>query len=221
MATFKPFHPSARPAGRGITIGTPRLYDLSGNLFFFGMRRRAYRTLLEAAEVRSGDDVLDVGCGPGYFTRMLALPAGSSGSATGLDAAPEMVEYATHKARSLDNCSFRTGSAEELPFTDGSFDVVVSSLMLHHLPDETRLTAVFEMKRVLRGGGRLLLADFSIPERGIWHVVGSVTGHSRAQAHMMRRVSPLEPLVSEAGFIDLRSGDTPPWLHYVRATKAA
>jgi SAM-dependent methyltransferase len=87
--------------------------------------------------------------------------------------------------------------------------------MMHHIPDELRLQAVREMRRVLRPGGTLVLADFTIPERGGWRLIASITGHDA----MQRRVSPPEPLVTEAGFADLRSGDAKPWLHYVRATK--
>jgi trans-aconitate methyltransferase len=85
------FHPSSRPAGRGITIGTPRFYDLSAALPFFGSRRRAYGTLLAAGAVRRGDRVLEVGCGPGYFARMLAEAVGPDGSVVGIDAAPASV----------------------------------------------------------------------------------------------------------------------------------
>jgi ubiquinone/menaquinone biosynthesis C-methylase UbiE len=207
----KLFHPSSRPAGHGITIGTPRLYDLSAALLF--RRRRSYRGLLAAGDVQRGARVLDVGCGPGYFARMLAEAVGPEGSVSGIDAAPEMIEYANRKARRLSNCSFQTGTAESLAFPEAAFDVVVSSLMMHHLPEEGRLGAVREMQRVLRPGGTLLLADFRMPQRGVWHLVASLTGH----AAMQRRVPPLEPLVAEAGFTELRSGDAPPWLHYVRA----
>ena len=173
---------------------------------------------MAAAGVKAGDRVLDVGCGPGYFVRMLAEAIGPTGSAVGIDAAPEMIDYARRKARHLSNCRFGSGSAEALPFPDASFDVVVSSLMLHHLPDELRLQAAAEMKRVLRPGGAVLLADFTIPERGAWHVLAAITGHAGGQ--MIRRVSPLEPLVAEAGFTGPISGEAPPWLHYVRAIKA-
>jgi trans-aconitate methyltransferase len=88
MKESRLFHPSSRAAGHGITIGTPRLYDLSANLIFVGTRRRSYRKLLEAAGVQSGDRTLDIGCGPGYFTRMLAETVGPAGSAVGIDAAP-------------------------------------------------------------------------------------------------------------------------------------
>jgi ubiquinone/menaquinone biosynthesis C-methylase UbiE len=209
------FHPSSRPSGQGITIGTPRFYDLSAGLLFGGTRRRSYRRLMEAAGVQRGDRALDVGCGPGYFVRMLAEAVSPMGFAVGIDAAPEMVEYASRKASRLSNCSFQAGTADALPFPDASFDVVVSSLMMHHLPDEVRLPAVCEMKRVLRPGGTLLLADFTIPEKGGWHIVAVLTGH--VGGDMVRRVSPLEPLVGEAGFAKLQSGDVAPWLHYVRA----
>ena len=210
----KLFHPSSRPAGHGATIGTPRLYDLSAALLFGG-RRRSYGKLLAAGGVGPGDRVLDIGCGPGYFARMLAEAVGTEGTVVGIDAAPEMIDYASRKAHRLSNCRFQSGTAESLAFPDAAFDLVVSSLMMHHLPDEVRHQAVREMRRVLRPGGTLLLADFTIPERGGWRLVASITGH----ASMQRRVSPLEPLVAEADFTELRSGDAPPWLHYVRATK--
>ena len=207
------FHPSSRPAGHGITIGTPRSYDLSAALFFGG-RRRSYRTLLAAGRLQRGARVLDVGCGPGYFARMLAEAVGPEGSVVGIDAAPEMTEYASRKARRLSNCRFQPGTAEALAFPEAAFDVIVSSLVMHHLPEEGRLRAVREMRRVLRPGGTLLLAEFAIPERGVWRLVASLTGH----AAMRGRVPPLEPLVAEAGLTELRSGDAPPWLHYVSAT---
>src|ERR1700687_5804040 len=125
---------------------------------------------------------------------------------------PRITESASRKARRLANCKFETGAAETLAFPESSFDVVVSSLMMHHIPSELRLQAVREMRRVLRPGGVLLLSDFSIPERGGWHLVGSITGHSGDK--WRRRMTPLESLVAGADFTEMRSGDAPPWLHY-------
>src|SRR2546427_4967101 len=130
MTQSKLFHPSTRPSGHGITIGTPRFYDLSAAVLFGGTRRRSYRRLLLAARVQPGDRVLDVGCGPGFFARMLTKTVGPEGSVVGIDAAPEMIEYAGQKARRLANCRFQPGAAESLAFPDASFDVVVSSLMM-------------------------------------------------------------------------------------------
>ncbi len=89
---------------------------------------------------------------------------------------------------------------------------------MHHLAEDGRLPAVREMRRVLRPGGTLLLAEFAIPERGFWRAVASLTGHARG---IERKVPRLEPLISAAGFEALRSGEAPPWLHYVAATKPA
>ena len=225
MSKSKLFRPSARPAGRGITIGTPRSYDLLTPLFFFGRRRRAYRELLEAAGVHQGDRVPDVGCGPGYFVGMLAEAVGQEGSVIGIDAAPEMIEYANRKSgRIISSCAFQVGTVESLPFPDDSFDVVVSSLMVHHLPEEGRAEAIREMRRVLRPGGTLLVADFKIPEHGIWGFLARITRHSGhgsspTQRAMLARVSPLEPIMLEAGFRELRTGDARPWLHFVAAEK--
>jgi ubiquinone/menaquinone biosynthesis C-methylase UbiE len=210
-------HPSSRPAGHGITIGTPWFYDVSTALLFGGARLRSYRQLLAAGGVQPDDRVLDIGCGPGFFARMLAEAVGPQGYVVGIDAAPEMIDYASRKARRLSNCRFQSGTAESLAFPDAAFDVVVSSLMMHHLSDEVRLPAAREMRRVLRPDGTLLLSDFTIPERGGWRLIASITGH--AGDNWRRRVTPLEPLVAEADFTELSSGDAPPWLHYVRATK--
>jgi ubiquinone/menaquinone biosynthesis C-methylase UbiE len=98
---------------------------------------------------------------------MLAEAVGPDGSVVGVDAAPEMTDYASRKARRLSNCGFQLGDAGSLDFPNAAFDVVVSSLMMHHLPEEGRLRAVREMRRVLRPGGTLLLADVRIPERGV------------------------------------------------------
>ena len=91
--------------------------------------------------------------------------------------------------------------------------------MMHHLPGEFRLQAAREMRRVLRARGRLLLADFKIPERGALRLVASITGHDGDTRR--RRVRPLEALVAEADFTEVRSGDAPPWLHYVSAIKGS
>ena len=107
------FHPSTRPAGHGITIGNPRRYVLFGALFFLGQRRRAYRTLMAAAEVKGGDRVLNVGSGPGCFARLLAAAVGRSRSVTGLDAAPEMAS--TRRAAPADSTTAASRPAAPRP----------------------------------------------------------------------------------------------------------
>jgi len=110
-----------------------------------------------------------------------------------VDAAPELIEYASRKAHSLPNCRFQTGAAESLAFPDACCDVLVSSLIVHHIPDELRLQAVLEMRRALRQDGPVQMADLTTPQKGRWRLIGSITGHNA----MQRRMSPPEPRSSK------------------------
>jgi ubiquinone/menaquinone biosynthesis C-methylase UbiE len=208
-------HGSAHSATEhGVTIGTPVHYDVFTNVFFLGRRRSAYRTLVRASRVRPGQRVLDVGCGTGYFARLLAEAVGATGHVDGIDAAPEMVEYAQRRARHSPECLFQVGTAELLPFPADHFDAVVSSLFIHHLPEPLQSVAIGEMQRVLKPGGTLLLADFRVPRGTGWRMIARLTG----TADMERRSPRLEPLVAGAGLVDLQSGEAP-WMRYVRGLK--
>src|SRR6476660_521715 len=116
-------HGSSRPASAtGRTIGTPRRYDFITATLFAGRRRSSFRKLAAAAGIQPGDRVLDVGCGTGYFVRMLAEVVGPKGSVVGVDAAPEMVSYAVSRSRSATNVTYELGSAGALSFPDATFD---------------------------------------------------------------------------------------------------
>jgi ubiquinone/menaquinone biosynthesis C-methylase UbiE len=209
-------HGSARPASsRGRTIGTPRRYEIITAVLFAGRRRRAFRDLIAAAGVQPGDRVLDVGCGTGYLVRMLATAVGPAGSAVGVDAAPEMVAYARSRPHTNANTTFEVGSAAALSLPDSSFDVVVSSLTMHHLAAEDQLPAVREMRRVLKPGGRLLIAEFHAPAGHGWRLLLGPTG----LAQMAHAVPHLEAQVAEVGFSQIQLGDVAPVLKYVRAVK--
>jgi ubiquinone/menaquinone biosynthesis C-methylase UbiE len=211
-------HGSSRPASStGRTIGTPRRYDLMTAVLFAGRRRRAFSALATAAGARPGDRILDVGCGTGFFARLLADIVGSKGEVLGVDAAPEMVAHAVSRSRSLSNCRFEVGNAGALAYPNGSFDGVVSSLTMHHLAAEEQLPAVREMRRLLRPAGRLLVAEFHAPTGHGWNLLLRPTG----LAAMRRAVPRLESLIAEVGFVDIERGEVPPWLHYVRATNRA
>ncbi len=196
-----------------VTIGTPRLYEAFTRAMFLGRRRRIYRGLLAASGVKPGDRVIDVGCGTGYFARLLGTAVGSTGAVVGIDAAPEMVEYAARQAQRLANCDFKEGTAESLPVASGTADVVVSALVLHHLPYEVQSAAASEMRRVLRPGGTALIADLKVTEPGFGtRLFLRVTGLS----HMQRHAPALEPLLAAAGFRDVRAGRSGEWLGYAR-----
>jgi ubiquinone/menaquinone biosynthesis C-methylase UbiE len=211
-------HSSHPATTRGHTLGAPRLYDAFVEVFFFGRRRATFQSLIAAAGVQPGQRVLDVGCGTGYFARLLARAVGPEGLVVGIDPSPEMITYASRKAGRVRNCQFRVGTAESLDLPAEHFDVVVSSLVLHHLPEDLRMPALREMRRVLRPGGKLLVAEAQIPRRGLgWRLLARIHGYDR----MARMVPHLEPLVARAKFAEIRTGEAPPWLRYALAVKTA
>ena len=100
--------------------------------------------------------VLDVGCGTGVLTRLLARRPGVS-SVIGMDPAPGLLDRARKSAAGLPNASFREGDSRSLPFDGGAFHVVTCDSMLSHVPGPER--AVAEAFRVLRPGGCLAAFD--------------------------------------------------------------
>ncbi|MCK2215854.1 class I SAM-dependent methyltransferase [Actinomadura sp. ATCC 31491] len=215
MGLGKLLHQHEEHADEGGTIDRPRAYEAAAAIGFGGARRAAFLRVAAAARPRPGDRVLDVGCGTGYLTRLLAPVAGPDGHVTGLDPAPAMVEYARRRAPA--NCDYVHGAGQDLPFPDGSFDLVVSSLAVHHMPAAARPEAVRQMHRVLRPGGRLLIAEFRPPAgRLARRLVGLLSGP--AMRHDPRDL--LGSMIPDAGFTVEAEGELPQLLYYVRARKA-
>ena len=110
----------------------------------------------DAAGIRAGDKVLDVGCGTGVLAREAYRRVGQEGQVVGLDLNEGMLAVA---ARAEPNVEWRRGDAASLPFEDASFDVVVSQFALMYFPD--RVASLREMWRTLAPGGRLAVAAWA------------------------------------------------------------
>ncbi|HEX2359225.1 MAG TPA: methyltransferase domain-containing protein [Solirubrobacterales bacterium] len=132
----------------------------------------AGRTTVAAAEVGEGDTVLDVACGTGNAT----IPAAQTGAeVTGLDLTPELLEQGKVAAADAGvEIEWVEGDAEQLPFEDDSFDVVLSVFGCMFAPDQRR--AAEELARVLKPGGRLAVAAWT-PEGNIGKFFRAVADH--------------------------------------------
>ncbi len=201
---------------RGHTLGAPHVYDAFVSLFFVGRRRPSFEALIDAAGVKRGQHVLDVGCGTGYFARLLAQVIRNDGVVIGVDASPEMIRYASVRAWRARNCQFQLGTAESLSFPAEHFDVVVSSLFMHHLPTISSWQRSAKMRRVLRPGGTPLIAEAHVPRAFGWRVLARLHGYDR----MAQAVPDLERMIDDADFQQACTGRAPPWLGYMRAFKS-
>jgi ubiquinone/menaquinone biosynthesis C-methylase UbiE len=121
---------------------------------------RARKKLFEQASVQPYQRVLDIGCGTGTFA--VAIKRWMPGvEVIGLDPDPKALARSRRKAdRAGVSIRFDQGFARSLPYADAYFDRVFSSLMFHHLPHDTKLTTMREVRRVLKPGGSLHLLDF-------------------------------------------------------------
>jgi ubiquinone/menaquinone biosynthesis C-methylase UbiE len=122
---------------------------------------RLRKDLLAQMGDLSGKRILDVGCGTGTMAIMIKQ-AYPTADVTGLDGDPQILEIARSKARNRGvEIQFEQGMSFALPYPDASFDIVLTSLMLHHLDRADKQKTAAEMYRVLRPGGQLFGVDFT------------------------------------------------------------
>jgi arsenite methyltransferase len=119
---------------------------------------RQRRAALAALELRGGERVLDVGCGPGFLLADMALALGRSGLAAGVDVNADMVSLARRRCQAVGGATVVVrGDATALPLPDACFDAAVSTQVYEYVDDVA--AAIAELHRVLRPGGRALIVD--------------------------------------------------------------
>ena len=183
-------------------LSFPEMYEqeLVGPLF-----RPWVEPMLEEVELATGDYVLDVACGTGIVARLAKERVGETGRVVGVDLSPAMLAVARRVAPGID---WREGDASALPLRgDERFDVVVCQQGLQFFPD--RLAAARQMHRALAARGRLAVStwrpDEEIPlVRELRHVAERHLGTIADRRHSFGEAGPLEALLRDAGFHDVR-----------------
>lgn len=195
--------PEAAPATRGLVMNWGWRYDLVvwlSDLLLRGKLRELRRTALDLARLREGAAVLDVGCGTGTLALAAKERVGTAGRVVGIDPGPRQIERARSKAaRRGVEVDFRVGVIERLALPDQTFDAALSTLMMHHLPDDLKQRGLAEIARTLKPGGRVVVVDFKRPERRDGRRARFGAGESGIQD--------LPGFMRQAGFSGIETGE--------------
>ena len=193
-------------ATQGFVIDWGWRYDLMlwwHNVLSRGKWQELQHTITDLAQFQPGETVLDVGCGTGTLAITAKQRVGTAGRVYGIDPGLKQITRARSKAGRADlSIDFQVGVIEQLAFPDQSFDVVLSTFMMHVVPDDLKRQGLAEMARVLKPGGRLLVVDFRRPEEH--------ENQSERPVHAgpwQSGVQDQPALMKEAGFSQIESGE--------------
>jgi arsenite methyltransferase len=167
------------------------------------VRRRGL--VREALGAATGDRILDVGCGPGFYCAELIEEVGPEGAVVGLDPAPAMLTLARRRCEGLGDITLEEGSADPLPVEDEGFDRAVCVQVMEYVEDVP--SALGELHRALRPGGRVVVWDID------WATLSLRTEDEERSGRVLRAwdehlVHPwlprtLAPALGAAGFADV------------------
>ncbi len=176
------------------------LYDLMVQRLMSGKEQTFRQMIIDLVQLQSGEAVLDVGCGTGTLAIVAKKRVGETGRVCGIDPSTQLLAGARRKAaRAKLLIDFLQEGIEQMPFPNQSFDVVLSTFMMHHVPDDLKRRGLSEIARVLKPQGRLLVIDFKHSEEHQQRPVQ--TGTTQFQD--------LPALMQEAGFALIETGEMP------------
>lgn len=175
------------------------LYD---PLLKWGMREENFkRYLVERTYLQPGWRVLDLGCGTGTLTIQLKQSQ-STAEVFGLDGDPHILEIAREKSSAAGvDIQWKEGLAFDIPNPSNYFDRVVSSLMIHHLTPENKVSAFWEVYRVLKPGGEAHILDFGKPHGLVMSLVSTLIAHLEEAGDNVNGRIPA--MLQESGFSEI------------------
>jgi ubiquinone/menaquinone biosynthesis C-methylase UbiE len=163
----------------------------------FTEKSRFRRKQIALIAPREGENVLDVGCGTGILSVLSKMAVGEAKFKLDID--------------------FKSASVTDLPFPDGTFDVVISSLMFHHLPPAAKRGGLQEIIRVLKQGGRFFLSDFGTPHAIMGPLMFLLLIWISSTRYQL--FGKLPALITESGFSDIQLVKKGLFLKYYIAKK--
>lgn len=201
---------------------SPWRYDVSLDRWIGGQARGFREFTADLVALAPGESVLDLGCGTGELAMTLSRRVGPNGYVAGIDNSKVLVAGARRRARRAGLAiDYRVASIAQLPLADATMDVVVSSLVMHHLAPDVLARAVGEIRRVLKPGGRVFMIDFqSLDQAGHGHHAAQRNDdhhhdHPHGHGHKHEQPTPhgllhdhrpiLAGLLKEAGLTDVQA----------------
>ena len=188
---------------KGHTIHSwAKYYDTVVGIISLGRERRFRKAALELVDIEPGMNILDVGCGTGSLTIEARRKLGSEGRVVGIDPSSNMIDLAQGKAAKAGvGIDFQVGVIEKMNFPDDYFDLVLSSLMMHHLPDELKQAGLQEVLRLLKPNGTLLIIEL---DPSAFSLASLIHGHSSKLSAQLENV---RQYLESAGYVSIESGN--------------
>jgi ubiquinone/menaquinone biosynthesis C-methylase UbiE len=188
-----------------------RQMQMGMKLYLFPQYKKFRTRTIDAATISPDDTILDFGCGVGLLEDFIVPRLSGRGKVIGVDIGQELIEIARSRFAPADRCEFTViDPSGQLPFAAHSFDLVVSNLVLHLLTRVQKETVLKEFLRVLKPGGRLVMAEIGKPTGlyGRWIKFLTLSYWVNIWPYVINSVDSFEGrlpgMIKEAGYGDVR-----------------